>query len=460
MDNWEIYYRTHANIPDSLKKYLDWEYGVKRQVGIIASDYTKQAVGLYVDYTNNITQRLGKAAGLTAGTDFDRFSMFGGRRRCNVLDDGTITAYYGDDDFAEDGSNGQVMVYQPKFYYKVEPLETDPIETGIGEHLRKANYWISDKKLNGFKLHPAFYNENGQAVDYILMSAYEGSLFDVSADEYITNDSQIMNAAEDKLCSIANAKPASGVTQNLTRPNIEQLAKNRGAGWHSLTIKIASMEQLLMLIELGTGNTQNAVGQGVVSISDSPNTTNNSSYTGSTSYLGNNTGRATSTVNERNGTEYTYTSNGQTSISYRGVENFWGNIWVSVYGINIWGNGSMGGGQPYICTDFNFSESKNSGNYVGAGFTLTNTVGYTSAFGYSENFDWLFLPSECRGDQNNIVGDYNWVTSNLADFRATFLGGSWNSGAYAGGFYRGFGRAVGTPHWSLGSRAVHIPTSF
>lgn len=194
-------------------------------MGIIASDYTKQAVGLYVDYTNNITQRLGKAAGLTAGTDFDQFLMFGGRRRCNVLDDGTITAYYGDDDFAEDGSNGQVMVYQPKFYYKVEPLETDPIETGIGEHLRKANYWISDKKLNGFKLHPAFYNENGQAVDYILMSAYEGSLFDVSADEYITNDSQIMNAAEDKLCSTANAKPASGVTQNLTRPNIEQLAK-------------------------------------------------------------------------------------------------------------------------------------------------------------------------------------------------------------------------------------------
>ena len=314
--------------------------------------------------------------------------------------------------------------------------------------------------MNGFKLHPAFYNENGQAVDYILMSAYEGSLFDVSADEYITNDSQIMNTVEDKLCSIANVKPASGVTQNLTRPNIEQLAKNRGAGWHSLTIKIASMEQLLMLIELGTGNTQNAVGQGVVSISDSPSTTNNSSYTGSTSYLGNNTGRATSTVNERNGTEYTYTSNEQTSISYRGVENFWGNIWGSVYGINIWGNGSMGGGQPYICTDFNFSESKNSGNYIGAGFTLANTSNYISAFGYSSDFDWLFMPSECKGDTNNLIGDYTYVTSNLAAFRAAFLGGYWIINARAGGFYWYLINAVGHRSRSIGGRAVHIPTSF
>jgi hypothetical protein len=32
--------------------------------------------------------------------------MYGNRRRCNVLDDGTITAWYGDSNFKEDGSNG------------------------------------------------------------------------------------------------------------------------------------------------------------------------------------------------------------------------------------------------------------------------------------------------------------------------------------------------------------------
>lgn len=459
MDNFELWYRLHrkkGDIPESAAKYFNYKYGVKRRAGIISGDYTKQAIGLYVDYTNNVTQRLGKAAGLTAGTDFDQFPMFGGRRRCNVLDDGTITAHYGDSNFAEDGSNGQVMVYQPAFYYRVDALETDPISTGIGEHLRKANYWISDKKLSGFKLHPAFINENGQEVDYILISAYEGSLYDTSENEYITDDAQVMNVAEDKLCSIANVKPASGKTQDLTSPNIEQLCRNRGAGWHSLTIKIASAEQMLMLIELGTGNTQNTIGQGVVSISDSPTTTNNSSYTGSTSYLGNTTGRANETINERNGTRYTETANGKTSITYRGVENFWGNIWKSCYGVNIWGNGSMGGGQPYICTDFNFAESKNSGNYIGAGFTMPNANGYVKAFGYSKDFDWLFMPSEVGGSANSLVGDYTYVTTNLAAFRAVFLGGSWIVGARAGEW------SLNSSTWYryryFGGRSVHVPT--
>lgn len=460
MDNFEKWYRLHAkkgDMPESVAKYFNYKYGMKNRAGVISGDYTKQAIGLYVDYTNNTATRLGKAAGLTAGTSFNKFRMFGERRRCNVLDDGTITAFYGDRSFAEDGSNGQVMVYQPAFYYRVDALETDPISTGIGEHLRKANYWVSDKKLSGFKLHPAFYNENGEAVPYILMSAYEGSLYDTSAGVYIADDAQVMNVSEDKLCSIANVKPASGKTQNLARPNIEQLCRNRGAGWHSLTIKIASAEQLLMLIELGTGNTQNAIGGGVVSISDSPNTTNNSSYTGSTSALGNTTGRASETINERGGTEYTETANGKTSITYRGVENFWGNIWKIVYGVNIWGNGSTGGGQPYICNDFNFAESKNSGNYIGAGFTMPNANGYVKAFGYSKDFDWLFMPSEVGGSANSLVGDGAYVTANLAAFRVVFLGGSWTIDAAAGGFGWVLSSGVGTRYRQLGGRAVHVP---
>jgi hypothetical protein len=32
--------------------------------------------------------------------------MYGGRMRCNVADDGTINAFYGDPTYADDGSNG------------------------------------------------------------------------------------------------------------------------------------------------------------------------------------------------------------------------------------------------------------------------------------------------------------------------------------------------------------------
>ena len=77
------------------------------------------AVGLEIDYANKTYSRVQEAAELTMGSDFDSYPMYGGRRRCNVLDNGTITAFYGDENYKEDGSNGQVMVYQPKFYYQI-----------------------------------------------------------------------------------------------------------------------------------------------------------------------------------------------------------------------------------------------------------------------------------------------------------------------------------------------------
>lgn len=105
---------------------------------------TEDVLGITMDYKNKTCTRIAGAKNLTAGADFDKFSMYGGRKRCNVSDGGTINAYYGDEGYTEDGSNGQVMVYQPKFYYLVCPLEYDRQETGYGYHLRKANYYISE----------------------------------------------------------------------------------------------------------------------------------------------------------------------------------------------------------------------------------------------------------------------------------------------------------------------------
>ena len=419
---------------------------------------TTDVLGLEVDYENKTFRRLAGAVGLSAGSDFDKFSMFGGRKRCNVSNEGTITAYYGDPNYKEDGSSGQVMVYQPKFYYLVAPVNCDVQETGIGYHLRKANYYVSEKARAGFKLHPAFYDENGNPVDYILLSAYEGSIYDTSASVYLMNDEQVMNISEDLMCSIAGAKPASGLTQNLTRPNIETMAQNRGSGFHLETIKITSMNQLLMIIEMGMMNLQTAIGNGVVSISDS-SAYNCSSLTGSTASLGNATGSATQTINTKGDASTTETANSKVSITYRGLENPWGNIWKFVYGVNLWGNGSMGGGQPYICDNFAFAESKNSDNYVGAGFTVTNANGYISAMGYSTSCDWLFMASECLGNSSLPVGDYTYIAQNLNGYRIARLGGSYNNAVDAGGLDWSTNSGVDYHDRKSGGRLVYVPTA-
>ena len=405
------------------------------------ADYSK-IPGLEVDYENSIYTRLGGAKNLTAGAQFNRFPMYAGRRRCNVSDDGTITAYVGDPNYGEDGSNGQVMVYQPKFWYQVIPLKIEPQKDGLGYHLRRAQYWVSHKPMPGFKLHPAFLKPH--ELEYIMYAAFEGSIYDSSAAAYILDDAQVMDTATDKFSSISGAKPASGKTQLLTRTNVEKLAQNRGPGWHGDTIDAESANQLLMMIELGTPNTQAAIAQGVVSIPDTPNTDNNSIITGGTSSLGNNTGMADG-------------ANGKASVTYRGMENPWGNMWKFVHGVNIWGNGSMKGGVPYICTDYSFEESKNTGNYESSGFTIANANGYISAMGYSYECDWLFMPSETLGSNSVPVGDYTYTTANLNGYRIARLGGAWDGSGLAGGFYLALNDGVGFRARSIGGRLIYVP---
>ncbi len=416
-------------------------------VGYTADDI----LGLQVDYQNKTFTRLAGASGLTPGKDFDRFEMFGGRKRCNVLDDGTITAYYGDENYTENGSNGQVMVYQPAFYYKVVPLKLDKnTDSGIGYHIRKANYYVSATPHTGFKLHPAFYDEGGNPVDYILYSAYEGSLY--SNGHIVSDDSETeatWDLSTDYLCSYASTKPISGLYKPLTKTNAETLAKNLGTGWHIDTIKSVSANQLLMMIELGTMNTQAAIGMGVVSITDN-SAYNCSSLTGSTANLGNSTGMAASTVNKQGSTTATYTENGKVAVTYRGVENPWGNICKHVNSINILGDGTTIGYSVYVA---------NGESYKMTGITMPFGKGYINSVGYgNSNYDWLIVPSKIGGNNALPVGDYTNCPNSYNGNREIRYGGFWNNNFWAGAFCVE-SQIVNSKSRAVGTRLLYVPTA-
>ena len=422
-------------------------------------------LGICVDYEHNTFARLNNAQYLSKGMDFNRFRCFGDRKRCNVADDGTILCYYGDADYKDDGTNGQVMVYQPSFFYKVEPLKTtvkttqnDDTNTGI--NLYKANYYISDYAAEGFKRHPAFYDESGNPIDYILFSAYEGSMYDVSAGAYVNDGTDTSADIEtgDLLCSVGGIKPISGLYKPLNKENLEMMAQNRGTGWHLETIKSVSANQLLMLVELGQANTQNGIEKGVVSVTDNA-AYNCSALTGSTAQVGNATGYADETVIEINAVQTVVNTEGQRAISYRGMENPWGNIEKQINGMNIWGNGTLAGGQIYIASDFSFNESINSNNYTATAITLPNDVGYTQAVGYSADFDWLMMPSKNGGDSTQPVGDHIYVASNLNGFKRGAFGGNWRSGVAAGCFSWNLRNNAGSYNRSTGGRLLYVPQS-
>lgn len=508
-------------------------------------------VGVEADFKNKKFTRLAGAVNKNPGANFDSIKAFGGRKRCIVTDDGKVLAYYGEPGYSETGKTTveikkdsvtypvgtivQVMVEQPKFYYKVVPLELEKIpdyvevntltvtagatadgnltitlngvaftvsvfatdntpesvaakirnaiytgwttggtgakvtftcntpgtkttatfnggSTGvtatvektvagsisIGYHMRKARYYVSDTYKPGFKVHPAFIR-NGVVKDKIYLSAYEGSIYDVSAAAYLLADEQVADFNADKLSSIAYAKPASGLEQTLTRANTRKLANNRGNGWQISDVLSVSVTQILFIIEYASFNTQENIGLGIVNKTDD-GSTNMSELTGATTNLGNASGMAAGT-------------NGLTSVSYRGEENPWGNIWKWMDGLNIEAKGIH---QAYWA-DSGFADDIKTSPYKNCGFTLAKANGYVSAFGYSEDCDFLFLPSEVIGASNLPVGDYFYQNHNYNGFLVAPLGGDWDDGSLAGAFYWRVFNASSYRGRNVGGRLLYVP---
>lgn len=507
-------------------------------------------VGVEVDFKNRKFTRLAGAVNRTPGVMFNNIQAFGGRKRCIIADDGKVLAYYGEAAYTETGAllqaviknnktypvgeKVQVMVEQPKFYYKVVPLQLDKVEykevntlaitagaassgnvtinldgkdftvavaagddatsvatkirnaafagwttggsgssisftavdpgekvtttfnggtTGVtatvtktlsgkvgkGFHMRKARYYVSDVKKTGFKLHPAFIHK-GKEKNFIYFSAFEGSLFDTSVGNYIYDDAQVADFAADKLSSIANAKPISGSSQNLTRSNTRKLANNRGTGWHQPYAATVAATQLLFTIEYASMNTQTAIGFGVLNKPYIEDSVNYSELTGATTNLGNVSGSVTNV-------------NGFNVPTYRGEENWWGNIWKWIDGLNIYAYGE----NSLFVADNSFADDVNTAPYKDAGITLARANGYISAFGYNEEFDWLFFPSETLGNDALPVGDYFYQNHAANSWFVAPLGGDWPISSYGGGFGWNVRTSSGYHNRYVGGRLVYVP---
>lgn len=426
--------------------------------------------GVEVDFRNKRFTRLAGAVNKTPGDAFNSINMFGGRKRCNVTNNGKVVAYHGEAGYTEtgkltstitvgSGKNAgtyavgtivQVMVEQPKFYYKVVPMELEPItnatnQRGYGFHMRKVRYYVSDTPKTGFKLHPAFMSD-GKELDFIYLAAYEGSLWDASTSAYILDDAQIADFTNDMLSSIGAVKPASGLTQNLSRTNLRKLAQKRGSGWQMSYAATISATQMLFMIEYASFNIQEKIGIGVTNKTDD-GATSMTEYTGATTSLGNKTGAVKN-------------ANGFTCVSYRGEENPYGNIWQWVDGMNIDRavptDGTSEKHDLYIA-DHGFDDTAKTGAYTKVGFRLPITEGYISAFGYDEKFDWLFMTSETKGNTSLPVGDYFYRHPNYNGMLAALLGGDWYSGSSAGGFCWRVYYTAGYRYRILGGRLVYVP---
>lgn len=380
---------------------------------VLVDSYTNQNVTLvpppiqrYVDFTTNTTTLTGNP---------DTYPVYMGINRCNVSDDGTINAYYGDAGYVEDGSNGQVMVKIPKFYYKVTPDSDGGLD---GVNIRKCTWEISDSENDGFTLHPAFYDAYGNEIDYFLYGAFDG------VGQRDSTYGTSYNTSTDKLSSVAGSSMLP--TNKLTRATARTMATNRGTGWYSVGVKQTMAVQMLMSVEYGF-NSQIGIGQGVVSAS-------------AAKYAGQTTGNVTSGTQDNN----------TTPVNWRGIENFWGNIFDWIDGLNI--NDKI----PYFCNSYTFVDDTSSG-YTQIGFNLPSSNNFISALGYDSNNDWIMLPSEASGaSAMSAIGDYVYSASG---WHVALLGGSWTYASYAGAFYWVCDYQISHAFAYIGARIMFIPSA-
>ncbi|WP_024348453.1 hypothetical protein [Lacrimispora indolis] len=442
-------------------------YDVEQRVGNIEGyiGYTDADIyGVEWDVPNRTVTRLAGSKNLTAGANFDNLMPWK-RRRCILNDAGAVLAYYGEAAYTETGkltqavtigettypigTTCQVMVEQPLFYYKAVPIDFRKIDGQRGLSVKKIRYYVSGFPHTGFKPHPQFVRA-GKIISKIYKAAFEACAYDVSASSYLLTDEQIADftaTTGDKLSSIAGAKPYSGRTQDATRAKTRILAKNRGEGWGQADFISNSGTQLLFLIEYASFDSQSVIGQGVVNVVEDSNDANSSINTGSTSFLGNASGMAPGT-------------NGLVSISYRGEENFWGNIWgwedaINVRNISITDFGYAYFNQPDYRT-VNPADSTDT-NYKEVGFQIAPTTGYASAIGWSEDCDFAFLATETAGSSSIPLNDYFYQNKDYIGWLVSRWGGSWNYGLNAGAFCRIVGTAPSARY--IGGRVLFVPAA-
>ncbi len=196
--------------------------------------------------------RLGDAAGLTAQaykseaqtyhSDFDDIYPWSDMKLCNVDENGQVTAYIGEPNFKRDGSNGDVMVEIPKFYYK--RTKTGKIE----------EWWICGEKLGGYELHPAF-TDGGEEVQKLFVGAYNGSVETVDGTYKLRSKNAVLPAFNDSTDNFRT------YAQN---KNPGATAEERRLGnWGIEDYACLSALQMLYTIEFADMNSKNAIGAGV-----------------------------------------------------------------------------------------------------------------------------------------------------------------------------------------------------
>lgn len=437
---------------DNIETTRGHVYGIRRKITSNSSSAWERlfdSVGKVANATKN---------GGTVQNDFDTLAPWSEIKSCNYdLTTKKIKAWFGDANFAFDGSNGDVFTHVPKTYWSIyQDNDYDYV-------------LLADYPRAGF-----------MEVDGFFVGRYNGAVVD------------------DVLHTYSGLVP----TTNKTRAQFRTLANALGDNFSQLDWRYLVL-QMLYLVEYATYNSQSALGNGVMSRKNvktivAENNTNrvivgsaSGYYVGQIIRIGTSDG-GTQVADARKitaieayddgtvtGSALTFdgaavniavdnfvctmaqetgqcdtlgmksgclNNDGYHSMIYRGVENLFANIWQFVDGINIKDY------VAYICKDHSqYADNVFADPYKPLAYTNASSDGWAKTLGLDVDEPFFRFPTEVGGGSSNYMADYYYRNTGN---RVALVGGNFYNGRNDGLWYWYFNHDSSNAYWNIGCRVL------
>ena len=402
-------------------------YGVRRKLGATTPELERlgDAIGLVANADTSLTTYN------EVQNDFDNIFPWSHMRKCIIEEDGTII-YEGYPGYGT--SNGDYMIEIPSFYLK---------HTVGQENLE---YWVSEYSGQGYEKTDKFY------------------------------------IAQFKTSEGHRSRPSASPLVFTELSTFRNNARNKGDGWQVIDMKGHYILRVLYQIEFAHLDSQAKLGAGVPNVryrttdeitvaKDNTNTIDVSSDTangfevGETVTIGTSRGSASAIAHDRIITEKTSTTitvngapfnvavgniiynvgqhsgktleltsssgqsvgrSGRQSISYRGVEDVFGNVYENVDGTLINNH------QAYTCEDPSKFANSITSDYKAVGYTNLDSNAWVSEMGYDEDNKFVEFPIKGGAGSSTGYCDHYYQEVGL---RAPRGGGNFNNGTLAGLFF-------------------------
>lgn len=423
-------------------------------------------------------QRLYNAFGLTAnvGTDtetatndFDNIYPWSGRKRCcGYWDENgsfVVNAYEGEPGYTTDGSNGEVWVETPLFYYKHTYGDDGSEEIVITSH-----------PIGGFEPSPIHINADGSLSQKAYTAAYPMAV----VDNKPTSRSGVYTPIMSLNSGMTNARLMG--EKYTTTTTAEQYVKcllmwvefatrdiqtkMKGCSYlsyskdHTATVAEEAANRIIISknyassyvvgqgIAIGTalGSTNVANNRTVTAIADYDDTNTAISFDGDPVNItvGNivfaiawKTGSCDNVLTS-SGSPVSNTSGKYTCI-YRGEETPFGNAFEWISDVLFKREGSGTTEDPYSYDIYflkdptQYSNGTITNNYTKLNFKLPTADGYVKKLGFDSRFPWLRIPCEAGASSSTYYADYYYRPAYAVT--AATVGGNWSGGSSCGPCY-------------------------